>query len=441
MKKGIIVDDAAVMRMRLKDILAAKYEIEAEAEKGTRAMEEDSIHRPDFVTMDITTAEMNGREAPGWPQGSLISKSGQGVFRKGRMNLPKEYSLKKFLYVLLAGLIFSCSEPQVSTIAGSGKVGKADGPALQASFDFIKNITVDNAGNIYIADYNNHKPRDRSGYNHRIRKVDTTGIVSTLAGSTAGYEDAQGEKAKFFGIYDLACDPVGNILVADYQNHRIRKVTPAGLVTTIAGAGIPGEADGPALQATFNGPAALAMSTQGILYIWDSSSRKIRKMTPEGQVSTLAGSGLSGAENGPGENASFTDIKGLTVDSQGNLFGVDFRTSLVRKITPEGSVSTYAGSVPGYQDGAAAQARFHKPSGIAADKLGNLYISEKGNNLIRKISPDGWVTTVAGSGNFSDKDGPVSQATFNDPAHLAMDPLGNLIILDSLNNKVRKITF
>ena len=229
--------------------------------------------------------------------------------------------------------------------------------------------------------------------------------------------------------------------MADYQNHRIRKVTPAGLVTTIAGTGIPGEADGPALEATFNGPAALAMSTQGILYIWDSSSRKIRKMTPEGQVSTLAGSGLSGAENGPGVNASFTDIRGLTVDSQGNLFGVDFRTSLVRKITPEGSVSTYAGSVPGYQDGAAAQARFHKPSGIAADKLGNLYISEKGNNLIRKISPDGWVTTVAGSGNFSDKDGPVSQATFNDPAHLAMDPLGNLIILDSLNNKVRKITF
>jgi sugar lactone lactonase YvrE len=218
----------------------------------------------------------------------------------------------------------------------------------------------------------------------------------------------------------------------------IRKITPAGLVTTVAGS-TSGFADGTGTAARFSGPQGLAVDSTGNIYVADTNNFKIRKITPDGVVSTLAGS-TYGFADGIGINASFKHIFGVSVDSTGNVYVADTYNNMIRKITPDGVVSTLAGSTPGSTDATGTNAKFNSPNGLAVDSIGNVYVADSGNNKIRKITPDGVVSTLAGSGLRGSEDGIVTAASFNSPNGVALDSKGNIYVADINNKKIRKIT-
>ena len=280
-------------------------------------------------------------------------------------------------------------EGLVSTLAGGLTTGSADGTGSNASFGSLAGITIDANGTLYVSDAGNN----------RVRKVTLAGVVTTLAGSTFGYADGAGTVAQFKLLGGIGVDKSGNVFVTDGFNNNIRKITPDGVVTTLAGTGIPGAKDGPGASATFNFPQGLAVDNSGNVYVAEGNStqnfnnvnypgnNKIRKITPDGTVSTFAGSGTAGTDDGTGTAASFYHPQGLRFDNNGNLFVVDWQSSHIRKITPGGVVSTFAGTYgSGATNGPANQARFKGPTGIAIDNKGNYYIADKGNITIRKIT-------------------------------------------------------
>lgn len=336
----------------------------------------------------------------------------------------------------------ACAPPEniLITMAGTGQSGQDNGPALSATFDRVKAIAFDrNTKHLVIADFNNHKAPAAAGYNNLLRRLNSEGAVITLAGGQTGFADGNLETAQFHGPASLVFDSAGNLYIADFYNNRIRKLSAEGLVTTVAGTGEPGELDGPALTATLNQPSQLALAPNGDLYFAEEGNRKIRKLTPDGQVITLAGSGKAGDRDGPAAQAEFTDFGGLAVDLSGNLLISDAGSHKLRLLSPAGEVSTFAGTGKGYQDGPRLTAAFNKPAGIVVSAKGDIYLADYGNNRIRKISPSGVVTTAAGSNLFSCIDGPVSQATLNNPVGLAFDRKGNLFVADYNNNRVRKL--
>ena len=253
----------------------------------------------------------------------------------------------------------------VSTLAGpAGSTGSADGPRAAARFSSPQGVAVDTAGNVYVADTGNNT----------IRKITPAGIVSTLAGlaGTPGSTDGTGSAARFDGPYGVAADTAGNVYVADISNSTIRKITPAGEVTTLAGlAGSFGSADGTGSAARFDFPASVAVDRAGTVYVADFSSSTIRKITPAGEVSTLAGLANNyGSTDGPGSAARFLGPLGVAVDAAGNVYVADNNNHTIRKITPAGVVSTLAGLAedPGSTDGAGSAARFSFPQGVTAGR-------------------------------------------------------------------------
>jgi len=303
---------------------------------------------------------------------------------------------------------------QVSTIAGNGSDAFADGPALSAKFDSPTDVAVTSDGIIYVADYNNH----------RIREI-VDGQVYTLAGSdSAGIVNGNGVMARFEDPYRIAADQAGNCYVLDQVDPRIRKITPSAYVTTYAGAPSPGFLDGASLVAqfavnaegiavdgmgnvytgdTFNGrlrkvtlaaqvntvaqfsyPGAVACDRQGNIYIAEEGSFRVQKIAANGVISTLAGNGTAGYVDGSGDMAQFGQIGDMAADSQGNLYLIDCER--IRMITPAGMVSTIAGSTAGYADGDGAGARFKEPGGLGIDGKDNIYVADINNNRIRKIS-------------------------------------------------------
>lgn len=273
-----------------------------------------------------------------------------------------------------------------------------------------------------------------------------TFTVTTLAGSTKdGYADGTGTAALFNNANDLAVDQQGNLYVSDYGNHRIRKVTPAGVVSTLAGSGIMGKFDGAGNTAQFDGPAGIAVDAQGLVYVADTNNDLIRVITPAGVVSTLTGRAGQGLQDGPVASAKFSYPNHLAFDSQGNLYVSDSRNNRIRKITPQGMVSTLAGGeagVPaptGYADGPAGSARFAGPEGIALDRQGNVYVADVNNNRIRKVTPAGVVSTVAGSGAKDFADGIGTQAKLSYPVGVAVDANGVLYVTDYGNGCLRRI--
>ena len=267
----------------------------------------------------------------------------------------------------------------VTTFAGSGSPATINGTGTTASFDGPSGIAVDAAGNIYVSEVNGNV----------IRKITTAGVVSTLAGDgSIGNTDGPGLAAKFNSPYGLAIDAAGNIYVADYYNHAIRKIDTAANVTTLAGNLGPGDVDGPVASARFENPVALSIDAVGNIYVADVGNHKIRKITPTGMVTTLAGNGIAGNVNGIGSAAQFYSPAGIAVDNKGNVYVTDYGTSLVRKITSTGVVTTVAGLVGtrGNTNGSNTMATFNYPSGIDIDpSTGALYVSEHGNKNIRKI--------------------------------------------------------
>jgi sugar lactone lactonase YvrE len=326
----------------------------------------------------------------------------------------------------------------VTTLAGTaGVIGSADGTGTSASFNYPFGLAVDGAGNVYVADT----------YNDTIRVVTSAGVVTTLAGTArvTGSANGTGAAASFRQPFGLAVDGAGNLYVADTGNNTIRQITAAGVVTTLAGtAGATGGADGPGAAAAFYEPFGVAVDSAGNAYVADSSNNTIRKITPAAAVSTLAGAvPVSGNADGTGASATFSSANGLAADTAGNLYVADTGNNTIRKVTPAGVVTTLAG-VPGSAgsaDGPGATARFASPSGIAVDGAGNLYVADTGNNTIRKVTPAGVVTTLAGvPGSAGSADGAGAQTRFRGPAGIAADSAGNVYVADSGNNTIRKIS-
>jgi sugar lactone lactonase YvrE len=272
-------------------------------------------------------------------------------------------------------------------------------------------------------------------------------IASPVFGQpgVGGYADGAGVRAQFRLPNAVAADLAGNLYVADTGNQVIRKIAPDGVVSTLAGmAGVSGSADGLGDQARFQAPFGLAVDREGNVYVADTINNTIRKIFPDGVVQTLAGrAGQAGDDDGVGDAARFRNPWGVAVDPWGNVFVADMSNDAIRKISPTGRVTTLAGLAgsSGQMDGAGGRARFNRPFGVAVDPRGNLYVSDSGNQAIRRITPEGEVVTLAGRpGQAGYADGSRSDARFNDPEGLAVDASGNLYVADTGNNLVRKIT-
>ncbi len=315
-------------------------------------------------------------------------------------------------------------------IAGDmGGQGNADGTGTAASFDSPLSVAVDADGNAYVA----------SG--SAIRKITPDGVVSTLAGGMAtGSSDGTGASASFYMPKGVAVDSAGNVYVADHYNRTVRKVTPAGVVTTLAGtAGVIGNADGTGAAASFSDLNGITVDGQGNVYVADNYV--VRKITPDGVVSTLAGAPANQSQvDGTGSAAGFGYMVGIVADPDGNLFVVDAGT--IRKVTQSGVVTTIAGRANWREhvDGTGTDARFYEPYGIGIDANRNLYVTEL-SHTIRKVTPEGVVTSVAGTSTVSGhSDGTGTNASFNEPQGVAADASGNLYVADTSNHEIRKVS-
>lgn len=261
----------------------------------------------------------------------------------------------------------------VSAWVGSpNSFGSIDDTGTSASFRGVAGIARDASGNIYVAEYTGN----------RIRVIDPSGVVTTLAGGggtgvyQAGYADGTGNSAAFNNPTDVAVDNSGNVFVADMSNHRIRKITPSGVVSTIAGNGTPGYVDGIGTAALLGYPYGIAVNDSGYIFFSDLGSNTIRKISPAGVVTTFAGNGNAGYADGSGTAASFNNPRGLCFDNGGNLFVADRNNCKIRKISPSGIVTTVAGSAQGYADGLATVAMFQAPEDVAVDVSGDVYVPD-----------------------------------------------------------------
>ena len=316
-------------------------------------------------------------------------------------------------------------------------IGSADGTGAAARFNTPNGVAADGSGNLFVADFDNHT----------IRKITPAGVVTTFAGTVglSGSADGTGAAARFAGPYGMAVDRSGNMFVADNFNHTIRKITPAGVVTTFAGtAGLSGSADGTGAAARFNSPIGVTVDQAGNVFVADSENRTIRKITPAGIVTTFAGTaGSSGGADGTGAAARFRVPSGIAADSSDNLFVGDDYNYTIRKITPAGVVTTFAGTAgsDGSADGTGAAARFKSPLGITVDRAGNVFVADRWNYTIRKITPARVVTTFAGAASRAGSaDGTGAAASFFYPSGVTVDGWGNLFVADNFNYTIRKIT-
>jgi sugar lactone lactonase YvrE len=319
---------------------------------------------------------------------------------------------------------------QVSTLAGNGTSGYVDGSAATAQFRNVFGVAVDGSGNTFVADTGNHS----------IRKITSDGTVSTLAGNgTSGFADGSASNARFSSPQSVAVDRNGNVFVADSNNSRIRKIAPDGTVSTLAGNGAAGFADGAGTAARFSYPSSIAIDGAGNLYVADTNNNRIRKILPDGTVNTVAGSGTQGSADGGSTTAQFNYPRGVAVDSSGIIFVADTSNYRVRKIALDGTVSTFAGSTRGYAEGSGTAAQFSEIYNLAVDTSGNVLVPDLSNSRIRKISPDGTVSTRAGSGVRGFADGDASTAQFSYPIGVAVDAAGTVFVADYLNSRIRKI--
>ena len=349
--------------------------------------------------------------------------------------------MKKALPLLFIVLIFlsSCgkeleynnvtgaqTEADITTLAGSGITGFTNGSGTGAAFNQPTGVAVDAAGNVYVADYRNSV----------IRKITPAGVVTTFAGGVLpGSANGTGTYATFNQPTGIAIDATGNLYVADCNNHLIREITPAGVVTTLAGSGVIGSANGTGAAASFNYPQGLAIDAQGNVYVADYGNNQIRKISPAGAVTTLAGNGSQGFGNGVDTAATFYEPTSVAVDASGNVYVADFGNDLIREVSAAGMVTTLAGTgIKGSANGAAASATFNGITGVAIDASKNIYVADYGNNMIREISTSGMVTT------FSSNTASAGTPIFVGPYGLTIDAAGNVYVADYGNSEIIKIT-
>jgi ATP-dependent protease HslVU (ClpYQ) peptidase subunit len=338
--------------------------------------------------------------------------------------------MKNILFLLFA--FSSVFAQQVTTFAGFNFSGYQDGPLQTAQFNAPDAACFDTDGNMYVVDR----------FNHKIRKISTTGIVTTIAGSTEGFANGLGTAAQFNQPAGICIDALGNLYVADSNNNCIRKITPTGLVTTFAGS-TAGFVDGFVTAAKFYYPHDICIDTLGNLYIADTFNNKIRKIaTGSFTVTTLAGS-TEGYLDGPSATAQFYWPWGVCVDSNFNVYVADKGNYKIRKITPDVMVTTYAGSTFGSADGSANIAQFRSPLSLCIDTLNNVFVVDSSMHNVRKIDTSGNVTTYAGTIlplDAGDIDGYGTDAKFSMPTGICIAADNSLYVLQQNYGKIRKIT-
>lgn len=312
-------------------------------------------------------------------------------------------------------------------------MGSVNGKSSEATFSYLMGLAADSSGNLYIAD----------SHNNLVRKISRDGIVTTLAGSgKVGQADGKGPAASFFNPAAVAVDKKGFVYVADTHNDLIRKISPDGVVSTILGKWAKEAINKPDTAGRFDTPMGIAVDGVGNVYVADWFHDQIRKISTKGVVTTFTGTGEPGSKNGTGTKASFYLPEGIAADKAGNIYVADTYNNMIRKIDPSGVVTTIAGKIKkGRVDGKGAAASFFHPDGIAIDNNNNIYIADTGNNLIRRITPDGIVTTLAGSGIRGSVNGDARAASFNRPMSVAVGAGGNVYVADYQNNLVRKISY
>lgn len=361
------------------------------------------------------------------------AKVGAGQTRRGCVWRVAFFSV--FSILLLSG----CATPQVETgteyawrtlVGKPGGLGNVDGMGAAARFCQPSGVALDAAGNVYVADY----------YNYAIRKIAPDGTVTAFAGCVgeSGGTDGAGNAARFDRPLGLAADAGGNLYVADSGNHVIRKVTPDGVVSTFAGrAGEQGSTDAVGREARFRTPTDVAVDASGNVYVADAYNHAVRKITPAGAVTTLAGKvelkggvTVGGFADGKGIAARFRTPRGVAVDSSGNVYVADTENALLRKVLPDGTVKTLAGGAgsAGYANGTNAVARFSNPQGVTVDASGNIFVADTGNQVIRKVTAAGLVSTVTNG-----------LARFPSPRAVAADKAGNLVVADNDSQTISRI--
>lgn len=318
----------------------------------------------------------------------------------------------------------------VSTIAGIGEPGYLDASAAFAKFHSPHDLAVHTDGTIYITDYNNR----------RVRRLTPEGLVFTFAGNgSPGKTNGPVATASFIEVGPIALDAAGDAYLLDGSVPQVRKITGGANVSVFAGTGDFGFADGPVNSAKFRQGWGIAIDNKGTVYIADTFNERIRKIE-NGMVTTIAGTGTAGYLDGNALQAQFRKPRGVAIDKQGNLYVCDSENYRIRKITPAGIISTYAGNgTQGFEDGGPGTAQFNDLADMVIDNKGNLYVTDI--HRVRKISAAGEVSTIAGAKQPGFADGEGSEARFQYATGLAIDAAGNIYVADHQNNRIRKISF
>ena len=401
------------------------YGVRWQAKRDT-AFASERPSRPNAETVSNTRME-HGRPRPCEPAADV------GV----RAPMPMRSAAALYCALLLLLTLVSPAQDSVRTLAGLPETpGSTDGTNNTARFNDPAGIAIATDGTIFVAD----------NQNHAIRRIGTNGVVTTLAGlpGAPGSADGSGSSARFDSPTGLALGPDGALYVSDTGNHTIRRVTTNGVVITLAGsAGNADYADGPATAARFNQPLGLAIAPDGTVFVADSGNHLIRVTATNGTVSVLAGNPETfGSADGTGTNAFFNNPVGLALAPDGSLFVSDANNFTLRRVTAAGVVTTIAGAAgqDGFTDGPAASARFGKPAELALAPNGTLYIADAAQHTIRRLTPDGRVSTIAGLvGADGAADGANGLARFFNPYGLAIAARGHLVVADTYNQTVREL--
>jgi len=389
----------------------------------------------DGIIHTIAGTGANGFSGDGGPATSAMLNDPEDVVIDGQNNL-------YITFITTNRVRKVAADGTITTIAGTGVLGyNGDGvPAVGAEFGNPTGLALDAAGNIYIADENNR----------RLREITLSGTILTVAGNGTFYSGAgrTATSAALFSPQSVSVDHSGNIYFPD--KNAVLKVDAGGHLSLFAGIGLAGFSGdgGPATNAGVNNPFGVYADAAGNVYIGTSGDFRVRKVSPSGIITTFAGNGTNGytGDGGPATSASIGHAQGIAGDAAGNIYITDFDHGVVRKVTPAGIISTFAGTgTPGYSgdNGPATSAQLGAPNGICVDAAGNVYVADDAPNSVRKITPAGIITTVAGSGDTNTGDtgdgGPATAALFGDIEGLTCDAIGNLYIVDGSNNRVRRV--
>ncbi len=359
--------------------------------------------------------------------------------------------MKKLITLIILAFCLNAGAQIITTVVGNGTAGYSGdgGQATNAELNYPFRVAFDAIGNMYIADTTNM----------RIRKVSTTGVITTLAGNgIKGYAGDGGAAtaAELNTPTDVAIDTEGNLYITDFSNSRIRKVNTLGIISTFAGTGIAGFSGdgGLASVAELQYPMSITIDVTGNLYIADHANFRIRKINTSGIITTIAGTGTAGysGDGGQATSAKINSSYGLTVDAVGNIYIADTHNHRIRQVNTLGVISTLAGTGNAGYNGdniPATSSELYSPAKVAADAMGNVYIADNGNSLIRKVNTAGIITTIAGvttgagtlaNQGYSGDGGQATSAELHNPKGVTINAMGNLYMADAYNNVIREVT-